>query len=842
MTQKLCECANLPVSIKNQPNIVHLSHSIDIPEAIRDLPIAEVVLKVRDALSLGNVALHAAPGAGKSTGLPLALLSKATPTSRIVMLEPRRLAARSVAERLALHTNEPLGKRIGLRMRGETLVSDNTCLEVVTEGVLTRMLQADPTMAGIWLVIFDEFHERSLHADLGLALTLEVQQALRDDLRLLLMSATLDAVEISTRMGRIQQVSCAGRQHPVDIQWLGATKEAVAVRVAKAVNQALSNEQGDVLVFLPGVAQIEQTARIIEPTLTNDQRLYRLHGAADAKTQRAATAPASQHLQRIILSTSIAETSITIDGVRVVVDAGLERRARTDSSTGAQRLETVTASQASATQRAGRAGRTAAGVCYRLWSETDHARRAVSWQAEIMRADLSGTVMELGQWGATDVTALPWLEPPPAAGIARAQSLLTSLGIWANDRLTDHGIAVAKLPVHPRLGHMLLWAAQHGESKTACTLAVVLEDGGLRHRDVDLEIQLQHSVPQHNKRRIAQLQKMLNELSSDQQSNRTQAEKSSTAQNAPSIGLLLAQAYPDWIAKRRSGDDAKFALSCGAGATIAPDDPLAHQPWLAIARLGGAAREARVFLAAALDVDELQQWAPELFTSVKKMEWDDARERVVAEQQKRLGSLVVETKTITDISDDEKALALLNGIRKRGIDCLPWNDECRQWQARVQMMRRLVLGEARAQASQWPSVDDETLVNQLESWLLVWLHGKSSLKALVELDLLTILKAMLDYQQQQTLDALLPERYTVPSGSKIKLRYSNDDNPVLSVKLQEMFGCLQNPSVANGQVLLKVELLSPAQRPIQLTADLVNFWTDDPVNAKPTAYAKRRKR
>ena len=844
-----------------------MSAPVTIPEAVRRLPIAEVVHEVSDALCLGNVVLQAAPGAGKSTGLPLALLSNATPANRIVMLEPRRLAALGVAERLAMHSNESLGQRIGLRMRGRTLVSRCTCLEVVTEGVLTRMLQADPTMEGVGLIIFDEFHERSLHADLGLALSLEVQQALRDDLRLLLMSATLDAVELIGRIKGIKQISCAGRAHPVELRWQGNSKEDLVVRVAATINTALSKEQGDVLVFLPGIAEIEKIANIVGPRLASGQVLYRLYSGADANTQRAATAPVTPGQQRIILSTSIAETSITIDGVRVVIDAGLERRARIDNSTGAQRLETVMASQASATQRAGRAGRTSSGVCYRLWSEDDHARRTVSWQAEILRADLCAVVMELGQWGAADTTDLPWLDPPPQAGIARAQSLLTRLGIWKEGRLTEHGSAVSRIPLHPRLGNMVLWAAKHGVVKSACHVAVVLEESRLKTGGIDLEVLLQHSVPQRYKQRMAQIKKVIFEALDKQNTVLERAE------NLPSLGVLLAQAYPDWIAKRRPGGEARYVLSCGAGVFVAVDDPLAHNAWLAVASMGGASQEPRVFLGCALDINELMAWSPEFFSSVKKLEWDDRRERVVAEQQQRLGTLIVNAKTITQISDEEKAQALLDGVRKRGITCLPWNDETRQWQVRVLMMSRLNLDNKRSHNAppsdvfeksvthNWPRVDDETLLDELENWLLVWLHGKSSLKALAQLDLLTILKAMLDHQQQQLLDAMLPVRYTVPSGSKIKLRYAEGDSPVLSVKLQEMFGCTLNPSVANGNVVLKVELLSPARRPIQLTTDLVNFWNgsyaevkkdmagrypkhdwpDDPTNAKPTANAKRRK-
>ena len=823
-----------------------------IPDSTQTLPIAEVADEVRAALKKGNVLLHAEPGAGKSTGLPLTLLPLASPSKRIVMLEPRRLAAIGVAERMASQLGEPLGQQVGLRMRGQTTVSAKTSIEVVTEGVLTRMLQADPLLEGIGLVIFDEFHERSLNADFGLALCREVQRELRPDLRLLLMSATLDAVELGASMEPIQQITCAGRTHPVDIVWLGSSKDELPRRVSAAVTTALAEQPGDVLVFLPGIAEIDKAGRIIEPRLDAQTSLYRLHGRADDKTQRAATAPATQNLRRVILSTSLAETSLTIDGVRVVIDAGLERRGRIDSSTGAQRLETVMASQASATQRAGRAGRTAPGVCYRLWSQSEHAQRAISWQAEIQRSELSSLLVETGQWGASDVNSLPWLEPPPAASVARAESLLSTLGMWRAGRLTDHGVVVGRLPVHPRVGHMLTWAAEQGAADLACKLAVLLEDGGVKGYSADLETHIQQTLPKHQQRRASQLRRLLN--------NRA------TQAGTPSLAVLLAQAYPDWVGLRRPGAESKYLLSCGAGAFVAAVDPLAQTQWLAIASMGGASKEPRVFLACQLDIEELERWAPHLFVERNHLEWDDRRERVVAERQKLFGKLLVQAKTTTDVSDDAKARALLAGIQKRGIVCLPWTDGCREWQARVQLMARLAPKIRQAPKGavtlDWPSVDDASLTDTLGNWLLVWLTGKSSLKAVAQLDLLNVLNAMLDYHQQQLLDSLLPVRYTVPSGSSVLLRYSDGDSPVLSVKLQEMFGCVENPAVANGQVVLKVELLSPARRPVQLTTDLVNFWTnsypavkkdmagrypkhdwpDDPLGAIPTAYAKARKK
>lgn len=822
---------------------------------MHDLPIADVVAEVKSALQKGNVLLHAEPGAGKSTGLPLTLLPEASPSNKIVMLEPRRLAAIGVAERLAAQLGESLGQQVGLRMRGQTTVSSRTTLEVVTEGVLTRMLQADPLLEGIGLVIFDEFHERSLNADLGLALCREVQQELRTDLRLLLMSATLDGLELGAQLAPIEQITCAGRAHPVEVIWLGNSKDELPRRIAQAITTALAEQEGDVLVFLPGIAEIEKAARLVEPRVDEQTIVYRLHGRADSETQRAATAPASvsdvsdgNKVRRVILSTSIAETSLTIDGVRVVIDAGLERRGRVDNNTGAQRLETVMASQASATQRTGRAGRTAAGVCYRLWSQSDHSRRAMSWQAEILRTELSTLIVETGQWGASEIGALPWLEPPPQAGVDRAEALLGSLGIWKSGRLTDHGIAVAKLPVHPRLGHMLIWAAEQGVAELACKLVVLLEDGVVKGNSTDLELHVRSALPPHKQRRVSALLKLVN--------TNARRTSSSSVTGAPSLAVILAQAYPDWIGQRRNGADAKYLLSCGAGAFIASSDPLAQSQWLAIASMGGASQEPRVFLACQLDIDELESWAPESFDSRKHLEWNDRQERVIAEEQKLLGKLLVHAKTTTDLSREEKAQALLVGIRKRGIDCLPWNKECLEWQARVQLASKL-----NTSANQmWPKVDDTSLADTLEDWLLVWLDGMSSLKALAQLNLLSILEAMLDYSQRQTLDSMLPVRYSVPSGSKIQLRYAGEESPVLSVKLQEMFGCRENPAVANGQVLLKVELLSPARRPVQVTKDLVNFWTnsypevkkemsgrypkhdwpDDPLAAIPTAYAKRR--
>lgn len=845
-----------------------------ISQTLAELPISEAVPDVLSGLQGGNVLLHAEPGAGKSTGLPLALLQDYSSHQKIIMLEPRRLAARNVAERLSFHLNEPLGKSIGLRMRGQTKVSRDTRLEVVTEGVLTRLLQADPGLEGIGLVIFDEFHERSLHADLGLALCLEVQHALRDDLRLLLMSATLDAEQLSSHLDGAEQVNCEGRQHPVSIHWLGEPsarhRQGIAQSVAQAVTKAMDEETGDVLVFLPGVAEIEQTARMLGPRLGSDSIIYRLHGGVDSKTSRAATAASTPGQRKIILSTSIAETSITIDGVRVVIDSGLERRGRVDTSTGAVKLETVMASQASATQRSGRAGRTAPGHCYRLWSEAGHARRQLSWQAEIMRADLAPLLMEMGQWGVKDINELRWLEPPPESAIARAKDLLEYLGIWKDNGLTEHGRLVARLPVHPRLGHMMLWSARHQNADAGCKLAVLLEEGDRKRQQTDLEVEYQVPLQAHLKKRVFQLKSLLADVASDQSSGKEVS--TSDSNSKPPLAVLLAQAYPDWVAQLRhqgnsqrgqnqnqSDSDARYQLACGAGAVIREEDALAHSAWLVVAQLGGSSQQARIFSACRLDINELEVWSPELVTHNKRLEWDDRAERVMAEEQTLMGELIISAKPVTQVSSSEKADALMSGIARRGIECLPWNEETREWQARVQLMASVPDHLSR---HNWPAVDDKSLEANLEQWLRPYLDGVGSLKGLAKLDLPGILSSMLDYPQQQELNEFLPQRYLVPSGSRIRLRYSCAGNPVLSVKLQELFGLQENPAVARGTIPLTVELLSPARRPIQITEDLSNFWSSsyhdvrkemagrypkhdwplDPLSAQPTSRAKPRKR
>lgn len=822
-------------------------HIQTLPASVQHLPVMALAEQINSALGSTHVLLSAEPGAGKSTGLPLALMGNRALAGKILLLEPRRLAARLVAERLAAHLGEPVGQQIGLRMRGETRVSANTRLEVLTEGVLTRLLQQDPTLSGVSLVVFDEFHERSLHADLGLAMCIEVSRALREDLRFLLMSATLPTEQIQASLAQVVHVHCAVRQHPVEIVWLGESAEPLPQRIMAAVLRALSDTDGDILVFLPGVAEINRTARALQERIPTSVALHRLHaGSALSEQQRSTAASADGARRRIILATSIAETSITIAGVQAVVDSGLERRSRPDPSTGAQRLETREASQASATQRAGRAGRTAAGTCYRLWSESAHARRTVSWQPEILRADLSPLLLELGVWGAGEAQDLPWLLAPPDAQLARARQLLNTLGLMVDGKLTPAGKLACQLPVHPRQAAMLLWAQDRGVTELACRLAALLEDSNRSASAVDLHTETMAPLSSSQQRLAKQLHKSLNTGCSQPE------------ERSPSASVLLAQACPDWIARRRAGDECRFHLACGGGAVMDETSTMAHCQWIVVAQMGGTGKQPRIFRAMALDLDELRYFSPERFRNADFLGWDTREQKVVAEHRLMLGCLMIESRPMQAISDGDKALALLNGIEQLGLAVLPWTEECRQWQARVMRMHKL---DAQNKESLWPDVTDAVLVDQMARWLLPWLQGMTTLKSLQRLDLLKVLSAMLDYQQQQRLDQWLPRRYVVPSGSSIALNYLHPGNPVLSVRLQEMLGCADNPTIAQGRIALKVELLSPARRPVQVTEDLANFWhnsypavkkdmagrypkhvwPEEPLKAQATAHAKRKK-
>lgn len=823
------------------------------------LPIEAVSDEVCQSLRRGNVVLQAEPGAGKSTGLPLHILAAGF-DGKILMLEPRRIAAENVASRLAAQLGESLGHSIGLRMRGRTVVSKNTRLEVVTEGVLTRILQNDPLLEGIGIIIFDEFHERSLHADLGLALCLDVQRDVRDDLRLLLMSATLDSDALGKHLGITDPITCEVRQHTVEIKWRAIGRSSMLHAAAQTVTEAVENHDGDALVFLPGVAEIQRVANLLKEKLPGSIEVHRLHRGITSTAQTAATRPSKADTRRVILCTSIAETSITIDGVSIVVDSGVERRSRLDASTGIERLESVMASKVSATQRAGRAGRTRPGVCYRLWSEESHPSRAASWQAEILRSDLTSLLLESWQWGVADIFTLPWIDPPPLGAIEQARSLLTKLGIWSTDGLSAQGRAIARLPVDPRIGHMLIWSAANDSLHQAVRLAALLDDMP-RLSDVDFTNALLNLSSGH-KRKQKQLTELVQQIIASTPTLISDLRSGDDANSGPlDPGVLLVQAYPDRVARRRASgrdnNDIRYQLSGGSGAVLHEHDPITTHEYIVVASLGGQGSESRIFTALPLNIAELQQCSANLFETQDQVQWDDKLERVIAERQQRLGSIIISRQTITEISPDLRSAALVDGIRKQGIGTLGWSDETREWQSRVQRLRTL-----EGDATDLPLVDDSNLLADIENWLLPYLSNVNSFKALKKLDLQSIFRAMLDYPQQQRLDRLLPLKYEVPSGALHNLRYTDEGNPVLAVKLQEMFGCVENPTIADGRILLKIELLSPARRPVQITEDIANFWQnsyaqvkkdlagrypkhpwpDDPLSAEATARAKPRKR
>jgi len=787
--------------------------------------------------------LQAEPGAGKSTGLPLVML-EAGFTGKILMLEPRRLAARNVAARLASQLGESVGQTVGLRMRGQTSVSKNTRLEVVTEGVLTRILQSDPMLEEVSVVIFDEFHERSLHADLGLTLCLDVQRDVREDLRLLIMSATLDSKGLSNHLSAGDPITCRVRQHPVDIFWQGSdSRTPLPQAVSLATTKACQEYDGDVLVFLPGVAEIEKVSSALIGNVPQNAQIHKLHSGISADAQAKATGINEGDGRRIILSTSIAETSITIDGVRVVVDSGLERRSVIDGASGIERLETVMASQASAKQRAGRAGRTQSGVCLRLWSEESHATRAASWQPELLRADLSYLLLELWQWGITDIASMPWIDPPPVSAIDRARDKLKRLGLCSDDGLTAYGRSVAALPVEPGIGHMLLWSHSNSTLQLACTLAAIVEDMP-RSRSADFTNFIRNPA-KHHVRRAHQLEKLVS--------------KGKDSDQGADPAALLLHAYPERLLKRRSGKntgrDTRYLMSGGSGALLSSDDPLAQNEYLVASHLGGQGKEARIFSALPIDRDVINKWCDDLIETHELVEWDDRSERIVAEAQRRIGFVVLSAKTIQNPDKTLRSTALMNTVRKKGLTCLAITDTVREWQSRVTHMRSL-----EGNTTMYPAVDDESLLTTIDQWLLPYVSDVTSLKTLRKLNLLPLLESMLNYPQTKQLNDWLPQKYKVPSGAEHKLRYTDEGNPVLSVKLQEMFGCRDNPTIAGGRINLKVELLSPARRPVQVTEDLGNFWhnsytevkkdmagrypkhpwPDDPLSAEATALTKAR--
>ena len=837
-----------------------------LPEAVLSLPIAPLLPALDDALGHAHaVVLEAPPGAGKSTGAPLALLDADWLQRRdILMLEPRRLAARAIATRMATLLGEQVGRTVGYRTRLDTRVSRETRLTVLTEGVLTRMLQSDPALEGVGLVIFDEFHERSLNADVGLALCLDARDTLREDLRLLVMSATLDATPIAHLLGEAPVLRSAGRAFPVETRHLARPDAAgLAAATARAVRAALERDAGSVLVFLPGAAEIRRVERqLLEGGLPAGVTVHALYGDLPPSVQDAALAPAAPGRRKVVLATSIAETSLTIEGIGVVVDAGLARSARFDPVTGMSGLVTTRVSRAAADQRRGRAGRLGPGVCYRLWPDEETRGLEPATPPEIMNADLAPLALDLAAWGIDDPASLRFLDPPPSATLAQARDLLRTLGaLDERGRATPHGRAMAALGAHPRLAHMLLAARDLGCTALACDLASILSErdllrgpGAASDVDVTLRVELLHGAgsapPGSEVDRGARTRAQ--QLSRSWQ--RELGARDEGAGRGLMEGVLLALAYPDRIGAGRG--DGRFLLSGGRGAFLREAQALSRQPFIVAAELDAGEREARIFLAAPLSRQDIDRHLGTMLETREVIAWDPAEAAVIARRERRLGALLLEQARLDRPDPVRLAEAMLEGVRAAGLAALPWSRAATAFRDRAEFVRR----HARADDPDWPALDDASLAAGCAEWLAPWLDGITRRTQLERLDLHAILAARFSHAQRKEIERLAPTHLEVPSGSHVPIDYADPDAPFVAVRLQEVFGLVETPRVAGGRVPLTLQLLSPAQRPVQVTRDLGSFWTrgyaevrkelkgryprhywpEDPMTATPTRRVRPR--
>lgn len=835
-----------------------------------DLPITDVLPDLQAALRTHPRAVLQAPtGAGKTTRVPPSLLNEPwLDGQRILMLEPRRLAARAAARRMASERGEAPGETVGYRVRMDTRVSDRTRIEVVTEGVLTRMLQSDPALGEIGLVIFDEFHERNLQTDLGLALTLDAQHVLRDDLRLLVMSATLDTEAVSTLLGDAPIIHSEGKSYPVETHYRDRRPRGhIEPHVTSAVQKALAEEPGDVLVFLPGAGEIRRVAsQLDEQGTPDDVTVHPLYGNLSFKKQDRAIEPSPPGERKVVLATSIAETSLTIEGIRVVIDSGQMRVPRFDPQSGMTRLETVKVSRASADQRRGRAGRLGPGVCYRLW--TRHTQQHLKDYAapEITETDLASLALELACWGVQDSDELTWLDPPPEAAFDQARDLLRRLdALDESGQITDHGRDMAELGLHPRLAHMVLNGRTLGVGGLAADLAALLSerdifkgDGG--PPDADLRLRLEtlqrmrrgdRAAPEYAHGYHVDRGAARHVLRVAEHWRRKLHVSPPEPAAIDACGLLVAFAYPDRIAERRS-DGQRFRLRNGRAAALARPQLLSDAEYLAIAHLDGRRRESRIFTAAPLQKSDLHDYFGDQIETDAHIAWDADAQLVRARKRKRLGAIVLKDGPLPQPDPTSMARAMLDGVREHGLDLLPWTKNARRLQQRLVFLHH--------HDDKWPDVSDEALLDTLDDWLLPHVYDMKRAEDLRDLHMTPLLKDLLTWKQRDQLDELAPTHWTVPSGSRRPIDYSNPEAPVLAVRLQEMFGATETPRIAGGRVPLTLHLLSPAQRPVQITQDLANFWEntyfevkkdmkgrypkhywpDDPLAATPTNRTKPR--
>jgi ATP-dependent RNA helicase HrpB len=815
------------------------------------LPIDAALPALSKALVDRNAAvLVAPPGAGKTTRVPLVLLEESWANNKkVLVLEPRRLAARAAAARMAATLGEQVGDTVGLRVRFGSRVTKRTRIEVVTEGIFTRLVIDDPSLEGVAAVLFDEFHERSLDADLGLALARDAQQALRPDLKLLVMSATLDGARVAALLGNAPAIESEGRAFPVETRYLGRDPRAPVERqVAEAIERALRAETGSLLVFLPGAGEIRRTESLLKERITDATvDIVVLYGALDAREQDRAISPAPPGRRKVVLATSIAETSLTIEGVRVVIDSGLSRVPRYEPDVGITRLETVRVSRAAADQRRGRAGRVEPGVCYRLWDEPQTASLDAYTRPEILSADLSSFVLDLAQWGTSDPEKLAFLDPPPRAALSEARALLTELGaIDRAGRITEEGRKLRALPLPSRLARMVVDAAAEGAGEMAAGIAAVVTERGLGGDGVDLRHRLDNFRRDRSKR-ADDARAMVRRWAE------TAGGKAAASEHSP--GSLLALAYPDRVAKNRGGGSGGFLLASGRGGNIDPASPLAREPYLAVAELTGAAAASRIVLAAAISPGEIEARFTGQIEEDEAVTFEAVSASLRSRRVRKLGALILSERTLPVAPGAEAAKLLAEGIAGLGVAKLPWSRAQLQFRDRVNFLRR-------AEGDEWPDLSDQTLARTAADWLAPFLDRKTGLSQIGADDLAAALDALMPWNLRKRLDAEAPTHFTAPSGSNVPIDYEGEEGPKLAIRVQELFGLAVHPVIAGGRVPLLIELLSPAHRPVQVTRDLPGFWRgsykdvrsdlrgrypkhpwpDDPLTAPATRRAKPRGR
>jgi ATP-dependent helicase HrpB len=820
------------------------------------LPIDAALPELTAALRAHNTAvLVAPPGAGKTTRVPLVLADENwAKGKRILVLEPRRLAARAAAERMARTLGERVGGKVGLRVRFGSNVSRNTAIEIVTEGIFTRMILDDPTLEGVAAVLFDEFHERSLDADLGLALARDAQQGLREDLQILVMSATIDGARVAELLGGAPVIESQGRAFPVETRYAGRDERPIEPQMADTIARAMRAEAGSLLAFLPGVAEIRRTRTQLEGRTDAATDVVTLYGAMAGDEQDRAIEPAPPGRRKVVLATALAETSITIEGVRIVVDSGLSRVPRYEPDVGVTRLETVRVSRAAADQRRGRAGRIEPGICYRLWDEPQTAALEPYARPEILAADLSSFALDLAAWGAVP-EKLAFLDPPPRPAMTEAKALLRELNaIDADGRITDEGTKLRRLPLPPRLARMVVDAAAEGEAELAAEIAVLIGERGLGGDDVDLRARLDalHRDRSPRSRDARAMAKRWAEVAGDR-STPTPNPSPQGGGEQLSIGSLLALAYPERVAKNRGGATGAFLLVNGRGANVDRASALVREPFLAVAELTGTAAQSRILLAAPITLEEIEARFASQIEARDDVTFDAASASLRGRRSRKLGAIALSEQPIPVTASDESAQKLAEGIARLGITRLPWTKALKQWRDRVMFLRA-------SEGDEWPDLSDTSLTASVNEWLTPALAGKTTVNEFSADEFDGALAAMLAWPLKRRLDTEAPTHFEAPTGSQVPIDYEAEGGPKIAIRVQELFGLDRHPAIAGGKVPLLIELLSPAHRPVQMTRDLPGFWRgsyaavrtemrgryprhpwpDNPIAAPPTRRAKPR--